>query len=116
VKLLLDQNLSRFLIAGLDRYFVGSVHVGDIGLDRSTDREIWDWAGENDFTIVSKDSDFCGLASVFGPPPKVIWLRVGNASTDVISEVLTIHVDRVMEFGRISDEALLVVDPTQPIA
>ncbi|MGE3326743.1 MAG: DUF5615 family PIN-like protein [Acidimicrobiia bacterium] len=32
-------------------------------------------------SIVSKDSDFRQLAFLYGPPPKVVWLQVANAST-----------------------------------
>jgi predicted nuclease of predicted toxin-antitoxin system len=32
--------------------------VTDVGLDTATDEEIWAYAREHDFIIVSKDSDF----------------------------------------------------------
>jgi predicted nuclease of predicted toxin-antitoxin system len=63
VKLLFDQNLSRFLVERVGSEFKGSLHVIQLGLDQATDRKIWDWAGEHDFTIVSKDSDFHDLAA-----------------------------------------------------
>src|SRR6266852_8793219 len=33
------------------------------------------------FAVISKDDDFRSLSLVNGAPPKVIWLRIGNAST-----------------------------------
>jgi hypothetical protein len=54
-----------------------SRHVTDVGLDTATDAEIWAWAGEHDYMIVSKDSDFRQLAFLHGPPPKAVWLRMG---------------------------------------
>ena len=30
---------------------------------------------------MSKDSDFRQLAFLHGPPPKVVWLRIGNVTT-----------------------------------
>ena len=54
------------------------------GLDTATDRSIWEFAKQNGFTIVSQDADFAELASLFGPPPKVIWLRCGNQRTEAI--------------------------------
>ena len=54
MKLLFDQNLSRFLVERVGDEFKGSLHVIQLGLDQATDREIWDWAGEHGFTIVSK--------------------------------------------------------------
>jgi predicted nuclease of predicted toxin-antitoxin system len=35
--------------------------------------------------LVSKDEDFHRYSVLFGPPPKVIWPRLGNCSTvDII--------------------------------
>jgi predicted nuclease of predicted toxin-antitoxin system len=52
-----------------------------LGLASATDQEIWAYAREQDFTVISKDNDFRSLSLVNGAPPKVIWLRIGNAST-----------------------------------
>ena len=82
MKLLFDENLSRRLVARLATHFPNSVHVTSIDLERATDREVWEFAGAHDYVVVSKDSDFNDLAFMHGRPPKVIWLRVGNASTD----------------------------------
>ena len=35
-----------------------SSQVALLGMDKSTDIEIWDYAKENNFIIVTKDSDF----------------------------------------------------------
>lgn len=37
---------------------------------------------------MSKDSDFHQRSLVYGHPPKVIWLRLGNCSTTDIEHVL----------------------------
>ncbi len=110
MKLLFDQNLSRFLVERVGEEFKGSLHVIQLGLDQATDREIWDWAGEHGFTIVSKDSDFHDLAASSVPPPKAIWLRVGNASTGDIERVLHDNTERMLDFENESQKALLVID------
>jgi predicted nuclease of predicted toxin-antitoxin system len=38
--------------------------------------------------IVSKDADMHDLSLVFGNPPKVIWLRIGNCSTLQVETLL----------------------------
>jgi predicted nuclease of predicted toxin-antitoxin system len=76
VKLLFDQNLSRLLVGRFAEEFPDSRHVTEVGLDRATDREVWEFARAGGYVIVSKDSDFRQLAFLFGPPPKVVWLRV----------------------------------------
>lgn len=69
MKALFDQNLPRRLVGMLAVEYPDSVHVTSVGLDTATDAEIWSYAGEHDFVIVSKDSDFRHLAFLHGPPP-----------------------------------------------
>lgn len=109
MKLLFDQNLSRVLVRRLADVYVQSVHVAEVGLDAATDREIWEYAGEQGYVIVSKDSDFRQLALLFGPPPHVVWLRVGNVSTGAVEAVLRQSVGRIVEFATSDAESLLVV-------
>ncbi len=109
MKLLLDENLSRRLVGQLRDVFPESGHVTALGLDAATDREIWEHAREHGHVIVSKDSDFRQLAFLHGSPPKVVWLRVGNASTATVLQVIIEHVEAIEAFGRSEDEALLVL-------
>ena len=109
MKLLFDQNLSRFLVGRFADAFPGSVHATAVGLDRATDREVWDFARAGGFVIVSKDSDFRQLAFLLGPPPKVVWLRVGNASTVVIGSLLHQSIEMVVDFAASDEDALLVL-------
>jgi len=70
---------------------------------------IWDFAGEHGHLIVSKDSDFRQLAFLLGPPPKPVWLRVGNRSTAAIAEVLRGGAGAIARFAVSEEEALLVL-------
>ena len=88
MKFLFDQNLSPRLQRSLSVHFPSSAHVSQIELDRAPDRIVWDYALENGFTIVTKDADFSELSVLFGFPPKVIWIRRGNCSTDDIAALL----------------------------
>jgi predicted nuclease of predicted toxin-antitoxin system len=49
---------------------------------------VWDYAKNNNLMIVSKDADMHDLSLVFGNPPKVIWLRLGNCPTLQIENLL----------------------------
>ena len=80
MRLLFDHNLSPRLAAALGDVYPGSSHVRDFGLDRASDAEIWEVARTRDYVIVSKDSDFHQRSLLFGSPPKVVWLRIGNCS------------------------------------
>ena len=81
MKLLFDENLSHRLVASLADLFPDSVHVRDIGLKAADDVRVWNYAKADDFMIVSKDSDMHDRSFLFGYPPKVIWIRLGNCST-----------------------------------
>jgi predicted nuclease of predicted toxin-antitoxin system len=74
VKLLFDENLSPRLVKEIASIWPDSKHVDPLGMRGARDEEIWVFARNNEFTIVSKDDDFRSLALVHGAPPKVIWL------------------------------------------
>lgn len=80
MKLLLDENLSRRAIPFLQDTFPGSTQVVLLGMENADDRAIWNYAKDNDFVIVTKDSDFFEMASVYGQPPQIVWLKIGNQS------------------------------------
>jgi predicted nuclease of predicted toxin-antitoxin system len=63
-------------------------HVRDIGLRGAEDRRIWDHAAERDMLLTFKDADFYQRSLMFGTPPKVVWLRIGNTSTEEVSSLL----------------------------
>lgn len=75
------------------------------------DAVIWDYALRHGFTIVSKDSDSNGLSSLFGAPPKVIWLTVGNCSTAEVEQCLRMRREEIETFASEPDTALLVIGP-----
>ncbi|MGQ0591442.1 MAG: DUF5615 family PIN-like protein [Gammaproteobacteria bacterium] len=110
MKLLFDENLSQRLVKRLEASFPGSVHVELIGLRANPDQSVWDYAGLHDLTIVSKDNDFRQMSFLKGPPPKVIWLSVGNAGTDTIARLLEKSVTEVTKFVANADESLLELD------
>ncbi|MFN7860658.1 MAG: DUF5615 family PIN-like protein, partial [Pseudanabaena sp.] len=64
---------------------------------------IWKYALSNDFTIVTRDSDYNELLVLKGFPPKVIWIRRGNCSTNEIETMLRSHIE---------DIQLLAIDQT----
>jgi predicted nuclease of predicted toxin-antitoxin system len=88
MKLLFDQNLSFRLVAQLAAEFPASEHVRNIGLASAPDPAVWAFAAANGFTIVSKDVDFQQRALLLGHPPKVVWVRLGNCSTDAVAALL----------------------------
>jgi predicted nuclease of predicted toxin-antitoxin system len=88
MKLLFDQNISFRLVKQIAHVFPSSKHVSDAGLLNCEDQEIWLFAKNNGFVIVTFDSDYFDIALINGCPPKVIWLRTGNLTTKEIASLL----------------------------
>ena len=109
MKALFDANLSPALVKALGLQFPHSDHVRDVGLRTATDDEIWNYAKVNEFSIVSKDTDFRERSFVKGAPPKVIWLDVGNAGTGDIIALVQRERLRILEFEEQPDAALLIL-------
>jgi predicted nuclease of predicted toxin-antitoxin system len=109
VKLLFDENLSHHLVGMLEELFPGSVHVRDIGLKRADDVELWRHAAEHGHAIVSKDEDFAERALLSGPPPKVIWIRLGNCSTAAVEALFRDHRTELLGFSQRAEAGLLVI-------
>ena len=111
MKLLFDENLSRRLVASLADLFPGSSHVAFEELLSVPDARVWEHAKANGFAIVTADEDFCDLATAFGPPPKVIWLRKCDYPTAVAERVIRTQAIRVAEFLENTDGAVLMLSP-----
>ena len=97
MRLLFDQNLSYRLVARLSDVY-DSQHVRDVEMKEVPDTEVWNYARREGFTIVSKDADFHQRSLVFGFPPKVVWVKLGNCSTKSVEQLLRDSVIEVREF------------------
>ena len=91
MKILFDQNISVRIVDRIKDIFPNCSQVRLEGLENATDLEIWNYARENDFSIVSFDADFYDLSVLRGQLPKIIWLRIGNTSTKELEEKLRLH-------------------------
>ena len=111
MKLLLDENLSWKLIARITDLYPDSVHVAQRGLLQASDREVWEYAKANGFSIVTADADFYELAITIGPPPKVIWLRGCDYPTAKAEQLLRDQAIRISEFLKEREQAVLVITP-----
>ncbi len=88
MKLLLDENVSDRLLRRLGDLYPGSEHVCTSGFGGAEDELIWEYAKQHGFHIVTQDSDFSDRTQLYGAPPKVIWLKCGNAPTRVVERIL----------------------------
>lgn len=109
MRLLFDQNLSHRLPQRLSDLYQNSTHVRNVGLREADDSVIWGYALAHGFTIVSKDSDFQMRSIIDGHPPKVIWIRIGNASTNAVEKMLREFSDAVTDFSDDDSSSLLAI-------
>ena len=98
MKLLFDQNISYRLVRKVFSAFPESAQVKEMGLYDKSDIDIWEYAKAEGYTIVTFDTDFYDYANLYGHPPKIIWLRVGNTSTDKLAEFLLRKSDIIRSF------------------
>lgn len=98
MKLLFDQNISFRILKKLSVTFPESSHVKTEGLINASDLDIWEFAKNNKFTIVSQDSDFNDINLIKGFPPKIIWIKTGNLNTEEISDLLLKHHMEIEDF------------------
>jgi predicted nuclease of predicted toxin-antitoxin system len=90
-------NLSRKLVTRLADIFPNASHVQLHGLAEKTDTEIWDFAKLNHFCIVTQDADFTERSRLYSSPPKVVWLRCGNAPTNQVETLIRSGQEAIQE-------------------
>src|SRR5690554_3022834 len=86
MNLLFDQNISFRIIEKVNNHFKNVQQVRKVGLENADDNTMWQFAKEND------------LANLRGVPPKIIWLRTGNMTTNNIAQLLIMHKDIIISF------------------
>ena len=90
MKLLFDENLSPKMVAALVDVFPDSAHVDRIGLGGGSDDDVWHYAKDNGFMLVSKDSDFLRKEHAMWTPAKgyldKAWQQHQSANSIVIEK------------------------------
>ena len=109
MKLLFDQNLSPRLVNRLCDLFPGSSHVRAVALDCAGDDQVWEYARQNGFLVVTKDEDFNNMNVMRGSPPKVIWLQLGNCTTTQVEAVFRGRTAEIKSFEQDPDVGTLVL-------
>jgi predicted nuclease of predicted toxin-antitoxin system len=109
MKLLFDQNISFRILRLLPGSFAGCRQVRSVGLSNHSDMDIWRFAKQNNFTIVTFDADFFDIAMLKGFPPKIVWLRTGNLTTSDIAERLMRNLSIIDAFIRDADQSCLEI-------
>ncbi len=88
MKLLFDQNISFRLISKIVSVFPEAKQVRQLEIENYPDIDIWEFAKVNGYTIVTFDADFLDISNLKGHPPKIVWLRFGNTTTDLLAQLI----------------------------
>lgn len=100
MRFLLDQNLSARLTQPLQDDYEGTTHVREFALQAADDLAIWEFAKERGYAILSKDADFHQLSFLYGHPPKVVWVGLGNCTTDEVLDAIHRRKEDIENFER----------------
>ena len=98
MKLFFDQNISHKILKLLSEEFNDSTSAKRENLIDSSDKAIWEFAKKSNYIIVTQDSDFNDLNSLYGFPPKIIWIRTGNIRTEALANILKTNFDEIRDF------------------
>ena len=107
---LIDNNLSPKLAKKLRTHFPNMAHVMDFGLEAVDDYKVWAFAKDNNFTILTKDTDFVAILNLRGFPPEVVRLNCGNMSAKQIEEIMVGEVLVINDFLLSPLHGLLVIN------
>lgn len=102
MKFFLDENITFRVKTKIYPKIMDCIPVGRSGLSMpAKDISIWEFAKTNDYIIIKFDEDFEELSNLYGFPPKVILLRLGNSSPNFIANIL---LERFMDIESSFDE------------
>lgn len=109
IALLIDENLSEALLARLHLAYPGSQHVRQALGSGVSDQRIWAHARDHGLVLVTRDGDFERMSTLYGHPPKVVWLDVHNAGTTEVAGLLLGARDSIAALVADETTALLVI-------
>ena len=83
-RLLIDENLPFVLGQRLGGDYLHATQIEA----QASDTLLWDYAREHDLYVVTRDTDFFDRLLIHGPPPKVVWVRLGNVQKQELLRLL----------------------------
>jgi predicted nuclease of predicted toxin-antitoxin system len=98
MRLLFDQNISFRIVSKLIDNFPDCKHVSQLKLHDCEDHEIWAFSKNKNYVIVTFDSDFYDISLINGCPPKIIWIRTGNITTNEIAQLFKDNRATIFDF------------------
>ena len=102
--LIIDAQLSPALAIFMTETFgLDAFSLKFLEMQQATDEEIFIYAKERNAIVMTKDDDFLKLLDRLGSPPKVIWITIGNTSTQNLRNILVSKWNLISEILENSD-------------
>lgn len=101
MKFLIDVNLPKYFSIWNNEDFIFQIDINPL----ESDLGIWNFAKENNLTIITKDSDFSNKVLILEPPPKIIHIKAGNIKLKDLHQLLNQNWDTIL---RLNDKYKLV--------
>jgi hypothetical protein len=102
--LIIDAQLSPSLAVFMNETFgLEAFSLKFLNMLQATDEEIFYFARERNAVVMTKDDDFLKLLDRLGSPPKVVWITIGNTSTQSIKNIIVDKWPLITELLKDSD-------------
>lgn len=89
MKVWIDAQLPPSLARVMSREFgVEATHLIELGLAGGKDEAVYLAARAAGAIVVTKDSDFVRLLERHGPPPRILWITLGNVRNRELAQAL----------------------------
>ncbi|GAI44358.1 unnamed protein product [marine sediment metagenome] len=99
MRFLVDMALSPKAVNFLQDMGHEAIRANELGMAKSKDREILEYAAENDMVVVTTDLDFGDiLAHIRYKKPSVIIFRLKDPSLDRVNSLLSFSLPRIKDF------------------
>ena len=98
MKLLIDQNISHRIIDSISDIYPESVHLKDIHLLHNSDLELWEFALNNHYVLVTTDLEACNRNVLENNSPKIICISSEVVTTTKVEWVLRVHFETIQQF------------------
>ena len=73
------------------------VHLFDLEMNLASDLDIWKYAGQNDYVVISKDEDFIRWQADVRNSPRFVWVRTGNCKNKELIDTMISNLPAVIE-------------------
>lgn len=110
MKFLIDNNLSPKLAGSISAFGFECLHVKNIDKQNATDQEIFEFAFENNFIIITADTDFGYLLSRWNRNlPSVILFRFFSYNPTTQLSAIKVIIDN--HSSELTNGSLILIEP-----